>query len=149
VALQIYLDTCVYNRPFDDQTQPRVWLETLAFSIILQMVEEGSVVLVTSAVIAYENSQNPDTLARSWVERCVQLAQRDQPIDEAIQQRAIELEQHGLRALDALHVACAEAAKVDYFITCDDRLRQRYRRSFGTLQICTPVEFVQNVMGEG
>jgi hypothetical protein len=26
---RVYLDTCVYNRPFDDQAQPRVWLETL------------------------------------------------------------------------------------------------------------------------
>ena len=38
---RIYLDTSVYNRPFDDQTQPRIWLETLAFAVILQMVESG------------------------------------------------------------------------------------------------------------
>lgn len=47
---RVYLDTCVYNRPFDDQTQPRIWLETLAFSVILQMIENGSVALVTSTV---------------------------------------------------------------------------------------------------
>ena len=42
---RVYLDTCVYNRPFDDQAQPRVGLETLAFSVILQMIEDGSVAL--------------------------------------------------------------------------------------------------------
>ncbi len=28
--MKVYLDTSVYNRPFDDQTQPRIWLETMA-----------------------------------------------------------------------------------------------------------------------
>jgi hypothetical protein len=36
--LKIYIDTSVYNRPFDDQAQPRIWLETLSLSKILQMV---------------------------------------------------------------------------------------------------------------
>jgi hypothetical protein len=39
MAVQLYLDTSVYNRPFDDQTKPRIWLENLAFSVILQMIE--------------------------------------------------------------------------------------------------------------
>ena len=37
--MKVYLDTSVYNRPFDDQTQPRICLETLAFVVVLQMVE--------------------------------------------------------------------------------------------------------------
>lgn len=40
--VRIYLDTCVYNRPFDDQTQPRIWLETLALSVIMQMIAEAA-----------------------------------------------------------------------------------------------------------
>ncbi len=45
--VKVYLDTSVYNRLFDDQTQPRIWLETLAFAVILQIVETGSLELVT------------------------------------------------------------------------------------------------------
>ncbi len=71
---RVYLDTCVYNRPFDDQAQPRGWLETLAFSVILQMIEDGSVALVTSTVVSYENSLYPDHIARTWVTRCLALA---------------------------------------------------------------------------
>jgi predicted nucleic acid-binding protein len=41
--------------------------------------------------------------------RCLQLAGLRQEVDEAIRQRAEELEQNGLKAIDALHVACAEA----------------------------------------
>lgn len=57
--MRVYLDTGVYNRPFDDQTQPRIWLEALAFSIILQMVESGDLELITSTVLAYETGRNP------------------------------------------------------------------------------------------
>jgi hypothetical protein len=57
--MKVYLDTCVYNRPFDNQSQPRVWLETLAFTVILQLVELGKITLVNSSVLAYENSRNP------------------------------------------------------------------------------------------
>jgi hypothetical protein len=72
--VKVYLDTSVYNRPFDDQTQPRIWLETLAFAVILQMIEAGSVTLVTSSVLEYENNRSPFQLRRNWVTRCSSLA---------------------------------------------------------------------------
>jgi predicted nucleic acid-binding protein len=53
-----------------------------------------------------------------------------------------------VKALDALHVACAEVANAHYFVTCDDRLVRRYRRRGGTLQICDPIDFVRAVAGE-
>ena len=136
--LRIYLDTCVYNRPFDDQSQPRIWLETLAFSVIMQMIEDKSVVLVASSVVSYENSVNPDGVARNWVARCIALADGNQHVDIRIRERAEELEQEGFKALDALHVACAEAAGCDYFITCDDRLAKRLERRRRTVRAAIP-----------
>lgn len=146
MPIRIYLDTSVYNRPFDDQTQPRVWLETLAFSIILQMIEEGSVTLVTSSVLEYEVSRNPNALHRNWIARCIGLSKQHHLVDEAIRQRAAVLEQTGIKAFDALHVACAEAANADYFVTGDDRLIRRYTEH-GMLRICNPVEFTRRASG--
>ncbi|MEH2056455.1 MAG: hypothetical protein V7K97_09930 [Nostoc sp.] len=56
---RVYLDTSIYNRPFDDQTQPKVFLETQAVILILQMVEAKLIELVSSSVLEYENSRNP------------------------------------------------------------------------------------------
>ncbi|WP_256973432.1 hypothetical protein [Nostoc sp. T09] len=56
---RVYLDTSVYNRPFDDQTQPKIFLETQAIILILQMVEGRLIELVSSSVLEYENSRNP------------------------------------------------------------------------------------------
>jgi len=144
--LRLYLDTSVYNRPFDDQSQPRIWLETLALALILQMIEGNTVDLVTSSVIEYENSRNPFLLRQQWVERCTRLANYRQTANDEIRQRAEELSRAGLAALDALHVACAEAANVDYFVTCDDRVAARCRGF--PLRVLNPVDFIREMPGE-
>jgi predicted nucleic acid-binding protein len=146
MSIRVYLDTSVYNRPFDDQSQPRIWLETLAVSVILQMVEQDDIELVTSTVLAYETSRNPSDFSRQYIAKVVQAAKITQVVDEPIRQRALALEAEGVKALDALHVACAETASGQYFITCDDRLIRRYRKITGTsLIICDPTEFVRIV----
>ncbi len=144
--VRVYLDTNVYNRPFDDQTQPRIWLETLAFSVILQMIEEKRVALTASSVLAYENSRNPFELRRQWVARCASLANFYQKVDGTIAQRAQVLERQGAKAMDALHVACAEAAGCNYFLTCDDRLIRHYQGQ--PLLVMNPVDFVVLMGGQ-
>jgi hypothetical protein len=39
--IRIYLDTCCFNRPFDDQIQARVRAETEAVRLILKAVARG------------------------------------------------------------------------------------------------------------
>ncbi len=119
--MKLYIDTSVYNRPFDDQTQPRIWLETLALGLILQLVESGEATLINSSVLEFENSRNPFPLRREWMERCLSLATEYERVDEAIRDRAQEYEKNGGSAIDALHIATAESASVDFFIACDDR----------------------------
>ena len=54
------------------------------------------------------------------------------------------LEQAGVGVVDALHLACAEAAASEYFLTCDDRVTRRYQ---GSLRVLNPVEFVLAITG--
>jgi hypothetical protein len=56
---RIYLDTSVYNRPFDNQNQAQIRLETEAFLSILEKVISGALIIVSSSVLLYENSYNP------------------------------------------------------------------------------------------
>ena len=143
--MKIYLDTSIYNRPFDDQTQPRIWLETLALALVLQLVEAGEAVLINSTVLEFENSKNPVSLRQDWMSRCLEQATDYQRVDESIRERAETLEKHGLKAIDSLHVACAESAGADYFLTCDDRLLKKQKHI--TVSSMNPLDFVQKVMG--
>jgi predicted nucleic acid-binding protein len=137
---KIYLDTSAYNRPFDDQTQPKIFLEAQAVAIILQMIETELFELVSSSVLEYENSRNPYPIKQEAMNRSLKMAQLRQEVNEPIQQRAEQLEHNGLKAIDALHVACAEAVDSDWFITCDKRLINRC--SGLTMKVVNPVDFV-------
>ncbi len=141
--IKVYLDTSAYNRPFDDQTQPKIFLESQAVVIILQLVETRIVELVSSLVLEYENSRNPYSIKQEAMNRYLKMARSRQIIDEAIRQRSEQLEHNGLKAIDALHVACAEAVSSNYFITCDKRLINRCSEL--TLKVVNPVDFVLEI----
>ncbi len=86
------MDTIAYSRPFDDQAQPKIFLETQAAVIILQMVEAKAVELISSSVLEYENSRNPYPIKQEAMNRYLQLAALRQEVSEVIRQRAEELE---------------------------------------------------------
>ena len=54
----IYLDMCCLKRPFDDQTQMRVRLESEAVLVLLSM-ESTTLQFVRSGALLLENSYNP------------------------------------------------------------------------------------------
>lgn len=86
--LRLYLDTSVYNRPFDDTLQPRIWLEALAFAMIMRMIEVGDAQLLSSDVLEFENSKNPFPQRRTWVAFYLSLADYHQRLDAPIRERA-------------------------------------------------------------
>ena len=52
----------------------------------------------------------------------------------------------GVKVADSCHVACAEYAKCDYFLTTDDRVL-KYKSD--TTIIMNPVQFIQVLSQEG
>lgn len=138
----LYLDNSVLNRPFDDQRQPRIWLETLSFSLVLKLIEAGEAKLIHSPIHDLENGRNPFPLRRRWIEKCLRLAEASVALNDPIKSRALALEQAGVKALDALHLACAEAAGAERFLTCDDRLIRRYS---GQMIVESPVTFTTSL----
>ena len=118
--MKIYLDTSLIKRPFDDQSQPRIWLETAALSLILQMAGDGQIAMVASYVHGFENSRNTLPPRKAWMDHCLAMAPERIELNPARVARAGDFEAKGLKALDALHLACAESAGCDYFVTCDD-----------------------------
>ena len=120
--MKVYLDVCCLNRPFDDQTQDRIHLEAEAVLSIIKFVERGQWALVTSDAILYEVNKIPDPERRKKVGIMISNANEYIRLEEKILARGRQVEKLGMKALDALHVACAESGKVDIFLTTDDRL---------------------------
>ena len=139
--MRVYLDNCCYNRPFDEQAQLRVVLETLSKLNIQQQMRDGILEYVWSSVLDFEISKSR-FLDRSlqimpWAKGAVINVQ----IDDSIRFRAKEFEANGLKAMDALHVACAEAAECDWFFTTDRGVLKK-ARNLTSMRVANPVEFI-------
>jgi predicted nucleic acid-binding protein len=145
--MRVYLDTSVYNRPFDDQTQAKIFLETQAVLIILQKVEDKEIELVNSPTLEYENSRNTQILQQYSMNRYFKMATFIQPKTTTVEQRAKQLEKDGIKALDALHVVSSEISNCDYFITCDKRLINR-AQTLATIKTVNLIDFIQEIENE-
>ncbi|MBS3026015.1 MAG: hypothetical protein HCA25_02670 [Dolichospermum sp. DET50] len=64
-----------------------------------------------------------------------------------VQERATNLELNGIKALDALHVACSEISKCNYFITCDKRLINR-SQTLAIVKTVNPINFILEIENE-
>ncbi len=132
---RVYLDVCCLNRPFDDQTQDRIHLEAEAVVLILARFQAGEWEWVSSEAVDFEVEQIPDAARRANVQLLLGHARRTVPVTQAETERMQQLVALGFRSMDALHIACAEAAAADVFLSTDDRLLRRAARGAAQLQV--------------
>jgi predicted nucleic acid-binding protein len=133
--MKLYLDLCVYNRPFDDQGQPRIVVETVEFMFLLEKAINKEMTIINSFVLEYENGKSPLIDRRDKIEDLLKIASEYVRYSERLENRAEEIEKRGFMAMDALHIACAEAAKSDFFITCDDLLLRKGKANNDKLKV--------------
>ena len=126
--MKLYLDLCVYNRPFDFQGYDRIALESNAFIYLLEKIENENYSLVVSDALFYENNKNPNDQKKKQIFSYFKLAKENIKIDNFDIKRAKELIKIGFNEMDALHIAVAEKSKTDYFLTCDDKIVKLYRK---------------------
>lgn len=123
--MRIYLDNCCYNRPYDDQNQSRIMLETQAKLLIQDLIKDKKIELASSFSQRFENRKNPyegrqisigdflrnNTSFYIGAERL-----------EDVRELANKFMSAGLKGKDAYHMSSAVLAKCDYFISTDDRI---------------------------
>ena len=138
--MRVYLDNCCYNRPFDDQAQVKVLLETIAKLDIQQKMRDGELEYVWSSVLDFEIGKS------RFIDRAMQIlpwangAVTRVLVDDGIRQRAKYFENVGVKPVDALHVACAESAGCDWFFTTDNGLIKK-AKTHTSMRVANPVEF--------
>ena len=120
--MRLYLDNCCLQRPLDDQTHPRIRVETGAVFAILAAIQSGDHQLISSVALEYEIGRIPGDDRRAEVLSVLTLATERLEISDDVEAAALVIEQSGISAMDALHLALASDAKADYFCTCDDAL---------------------------
>jgi predicted nucleic acid-binding protein len=146
---RVYLDACCLNRPFDDQRQARIRLESEAVVLILERIESGTDVLITSEVLEYEIRQIPDPERRRRVQMLIAQAKETVNFGEDEERRARQIEGMGFGTYDAAHIASAEVSNADVFLTTDDRLSRRSITQASRLRVrvLNPVVWLSEVNG--
>lgn len=136
----LYLDNCVFNRRFDDQSSDRVRNETAAVLRILAEIESPSLSLAWSYVNEAENSFNPYEEGRLAISKWKYIATIEIGESERIINDAAVLVNTELKSKDALHLAAAVAAKADFFLTTDDKILKRVS-DFENGIVLAPISF--------
>ncbi len=137
----LYLDNCCFNRPFDDQNQIRIKIETEAKLFIQDKIIAGDFFLAWSYILDYENSENPFLDRRETIANWKKYAIIDTSENEAILKVANELFGIGMKAKDTLHVACSISMQCDFFITTD-RFILKKMINFEGIVVVSPIEFI-------
>jgi predicted nucleic acid-binding protein len=126
--MQVYLDACSLQRPLDDRSQPRINDEAEAVLTVLGLVESGQIELLCSEALQFEIDLIPEAERRESANEILKLASQTMKLVDEIQMQAENFLQSGLKPMDALHLAFANWAKVDYFCTSDDKLLKKSKR---------------------
>jgi len=142
--IRVYLDNCAYNRPYDDQTQPKVTLETLAKLHIQELVLKQEIDIVWSYILKFENSRNVFTAKRAAIAQWEKISTCFVQKSDSVTALARQIEATGIRPADSLHIACAITAQCDYMVTVDKRIL-KYKDN--RIIICNPVDFFNKENG--
>ena len=140
-STKIYLDNCCYNRPFDQQDNLRVHLESLAKLELQSRIRDGEIQMVWSYILDYEVSKIPFQDRREAIEPWYGLASQvvTTGSDTILESAHILQNKYGFKKYDALHVACAISAGCDYFVTTDDKLLKSHVTE---ISIVNPIDLI-------
>jgi predicted nucleic acid-binding protein len=138
----IYLDICCFNRPFDDQSDLLVRLQTEAKLYVQEMIRGGSLSLIWYSVMELENAVNPDMNRKLAVGEWKKIGFVDVPVSRRVEGIAGTLARIGVKPMDALHAACAMEAEAEYFLTTDKALLRKMAK-YDHLRVVDPVDFIR------
>jgi hypothetical protein len=142
---KVYLDNCCYNRPYDDQNQLRVEIETKAKLSIQEQITNGELDLVISFMSELENDDNPFEERRQSIAGFFSYSSTNVQSNDELKTLASEIVSNGLKPEDATHVASAIFAKCDYLFTTDDRIL-KYKDD--RIRIMNPTDFIIEGAGD-
>jgi len=115
-------------------------LETLAKLYIQKLVLNNKIELVWSYILEYENSQNILESKKAAIAKWKTLSVEFVNKSDALVKLANQIAKTGVKAFDALHIACAITANCNYVITVDKRMA---KFQDNRIVVCNPIDFLR------
>jgi predicted nucleic acid-binding protein len=143
---RIYIDTCVWCRPFDEPSL-RISAERRAFLKILRKVYSGKFDVVGSVFLDIEVEMIEGEEKKEAVKDSMHkvISEKIECISGRILSKKEEIKRLGLKDMDAYHLACAIEGRAKYFISVDDKILRKGREieKRCKIKMCNPIEFLR------
>ncbi|MBK8399440.1 MAG: PIN domain protein [Leptospiraceae bacterium] len=139
--MRIYLDNCCFNRPYDDQSQFKIRIESEAKLEIQEKVKNGLIELVWSFLLDYENSKNIDGQKQNEIYNFEKYSKIYFIGTEETEKISKKFQSIGIGKKDSIHLACAIETESDYFITTDKGILNK-KNQISEISILNPVDFI-------
>lgn len=137
------MDVCALSRPYDDQSQLRVRMESDAVLLIMDSVQNGWYILKSSPAHFAEAGAIKDCRERVDIESFLRSHGCAVTGDlKSIRDRAEYFCEQRIGVADAAHLAFAEA-DADILISCDDRFVRKAQKIKVECDVLTPLEFCE------
>lgn len=145
--MTIYLDNCCYNRPFDDQTQERIHLESEAVLTVLKMGQMKKIIIVGSEILELEIDRMSDENKKKKVLDLYKVADMHILYTDKIRKRSADIiSVSKIRTFDSLHIASAEEANADVLLTTDDKFEKMAEKLDLRTRVINPLRFAWEVI---
>jgi len=140
--MKIYLDTCCYNRPYDNQAQQRIRLEAFAVMAAVALCKVVGYGIVGSFAVESELAKIPDVEKRGNAERFYNDSVNDSiDMTAEMANMAKTMQAAGMGVFDSYHTVCAEEAGADFLLTTDDAFIKSASRFNLSVKIINPLNF--------
>lgn len=110
------------------------------------MSKANELELVSSEVLRFEIDNLNNEQKKEFINAFLGTPKTYIMLDDAIESRAATFVSEGIKSLDALHLACAIAAKADYFCTSDDKFFRKARAIMNLgINVTTPPQLLEEL----
>ena len=136
----IYMDNCCFNRPYDNQSNERIRLESEAKMYIQDLIKQGEFTLVWSFILDFENNANPIKERKKTIAEWRSVASLYVAANDEVRILANKIQnQTKLKSKDSLHIASALSVKSKYLLTTDKKM---LKSKIDGICIINPVDYV-------
>lgn len=145
--MKVYLDNCCYNRILDDRSYAQIYYERNSVMLILELAEKSTIKIIGSEILVKEMQDNKDSYKRAILQMMYELCSEEIKVSLSVLSRAEEIRNHSnIKYKDSIHLACAEEAGADAFLTTDKKLINNSNRIKTYTKVMNPNQCLLEVL---
>jgi predicted nucleic acid-binding protein len=146
--MKLYLDTCCYSRPYDDQVQEKVHMEGEAILTLINRFKHNKDEIMGSQILDIEidridDIEKKEKIKSFYGQTITSKINYNADILKRVQELSILTK---IRTLDMFHLSFAEIAETDILLTTDTGFEKACSRLNLIIQVTNPLKYLMEVM---